>query len=83
VCESALVDALRRGELGGAVLDVFATEPLPPASPLWGLPRAIVTPHVAGLGERWPAVADLAVENLDRYASGRPPRNLVDLVAGY
>lgn len=47
--EAALAAALREGRLGGAALDVFAEEPLPPASPLIGCPNLILTPHVAGL----------------------------------
>ncbi len=48
VDEDALVVALETGRLGGAALDVFATEPLPADSPLWDAPRTILTPHAAG-----------------------------------
>ena len=48
VDEVALVEAVRRGEIGGAALDVFATEPLPADSALLTTPGIIVTPHVAG-----------------------------------
>ncbi len=48
VDEPALVDALRAGEIAGAALDVFETEPLPPDSPLWDFEDVIVTPHCAG-----------------------------------
>ncbi len=43
--EPAMIDTLREGRLGGAYLDVFATEPLPADSPLWDLPNVIVSPH--------------------------------------
>jgi (S)-sulfolactate dehydrogenase len=49
VDEVALADALRDGRLGGAALDVFATEPLLAGSPLAGCPNLILTPHVAGV----------------------------------
>lgn len=49
VDEAALAAALRAGRLGGAALDVFATEPLPGGSPLAGCPHLILTPHVAGV----------------------------------
>lgn len=47
--EAALVEAIRSERLGAAHLDVFEEEPLPPESPLRGLPRTILTPHVAGI----------------------------------
>lgn len=49
VDEVALADALKRGHLGGAAIDVFGTEPLPPAPHFEGCPNLILTPHVAGL----------------------------------
>lgn len=49
VDEPALADALRRGHLGGAAVDVFATEPLPPSPHFQGCPNLILTPHVAGV----------------------------------
>jgi len=84
VDESALLQALRSGHLGGAALDVFATEPLPEDHALWDAPNMIVTPHLAGVGlgyvER--AVAAL-VENVSRLERGLPPNALVDRALGY
>jgi phosphoglycerate dehydrogenase-like enzyme len=84
VSEPALVDALRQGQLAGAVLDVFTEEPLPADSPFWDLPNAIVTPHISGELSDWPvAVARLFADNLKRYLAAEPLRNLVDPQRGY
>lgn len=69
--ESALIDALQRGHLGGAFLDVFEQEPLPAASPLWALPGVMVTPHSAGQAAGNAArTAALFIENLGRWVRG-------------
>lgn len=83
--EAALADRLRRGTLRGAVLDVFDTEPLPAASPLWGLEHALVTPHVSGVSPRrfWDRQLALIVDNWRRHQAGQPMRNVVDQHAGY
>ena len=79
-----LVEALRSGHLGGAGLDVFEDEPLPASSPLWGMDRVIVTPHVAGDSPRYATRAlDLFADNLGRWRRGADLRNRVDLRAGY
>ena len=49
VDEAALAQALRRGDLAGAAIDVFETEPIPPDHPLIGLPNCLLTSHVAGV----------------------------------
>ena len=49
--ETAMVEALVRGQLGAAALDVFEDEPLPADSPLVGAPNLYLTPHIAGLTE--------------------------------
>jgi phosphoglycerate dehydrogenase-like enzyme len=84
--EDALLRALRTGTIAGAALDVFADEPLPPASPFWDLPNVIITPHLAGVAgteQFWSAAADLMAENLRRYAAGKPLINVIDLQRGY
>ena len=47
--EKALAAALTAGKLGGAILDVFETEPLPPESELWGMENVFITPHISGV----------------------------------
>jgi len=84
VDEAALVEALRAGTPAGAALDVFRHEPLDPASPLWSMPNVLLTPHVAGFREDyWEAAIDLFSENLRRFVSGQPLRNVVRKDAGY
>jgi phosphoglycerate dehydrogenase-like enzyme len=80
-----MVDAaLRGGQLAGAALDVFETEPLPVGSPLWALPGVIVSPHMSGDVVGWrDALVELFTDNLDRFRTGRPLRNVVDKTQGY
>ena len=74
-----LTAALESGQIGGAALDVYETEPLPADHPLWRCENAILTPHVAGHS---PAIAErhLAVllDNARRFVQGRPLQNVVD-----
>jgi phosphoglycerate dehydrogenase-like enzyme len=74
VDEAALVEALRDGQLRGAGLDVFATEPLQPGNPLLQLENVVLTPHVAGVttGTSRRRAAAVA-ENVRRTAAGLPP----------
>jgi len=79
VDEGALIDALEAGHLGGAYLDVFEEEPLPTASPLWSMPKVLVSPHSASTSDREnERIAELFCDNLARYRSGRPLRNVLD-----
>lgn len=78
VDEAALLDALDAGRPDFAVLDVVATEPLPPDSPLWDHPKVVVTPHSSSGGHgRFARGADLFADNLRRYRAGEPLRHEV------
>jgi len=80
----ALAEKLRRGELGGAVLDVYPAEPLPPSSPLWSTPNLIMSPHCAVDPGSYAAFAlDHFLDNLQRYVIGQPLANVVDRSLGY
>jgi phosphoglycerate dehydrogenase-like enzyme len=82
--EAALAQALADGRVAGAGLDVFQTEPLPEASPLWSAPNVIVTPHVSGLAPGlWERAVAMFARNLRAYLEGRPLENVVDKRAGY
>jgi phosphoglycerate dehydrogenase-like enzyme len=84
VDEPALIEALRRGRIGGAALDVFEHEPLASGSPLWALPNVFITPHTSGFRpDHWDAATDLFAENLRRFEDGRALLNVVDKDAGY
>ena len=84
VDEPAMIAALQSGQLGGAALDVFATEPLPADSPLWSLPNVLVSPHSASTSDRENAhLTDLFCDNLRRFLAGEPLRNVLDAHALY
>ena len=78
--QDALAELMQGGKLWGAALDVTEPEPLPADSPLWEVPRLLITPHVAG-GMRLEVTRKncigLALDNLRRYQTGEPLRNLV------
>jgi phosphoglycerate dehydrogenase-like enzyme len=79
-----LVEALNKGVIAGAGLDVTDPEPLPPEHPLWRAPNTIITPHVSsharlGLGPTFL----VGRENLRRYASGEKMLSVVDTSRGY
>jgi phosphoglycerate dehydrogenase-like enzyme len=84
VDEAALVRALQERTIAGAALDVTAEEPLPASSALWDLENCFLTPHTSAASEMlWTRQAELLVENLERWFSGRELRNLVELKRGY
>lgn len=79
VHEEALIRALQEGWIAGACLDVFTIEPLPESSPLWDLPNVIVTPHNSGPSPlNMGRAMAIFLDNLERFASGRKLRNLVE-----
>ncbi|HHX66082.1 MAG TPA: D-2-hydroxyacid dehydrogenase [Chloroflexi bacterium] len=83
--ESALIRALREGQIAAAALDVCAVEPLPPDNELWTLDNLLITPHIAG-GTQHEAryVLDIFYENLERFMQGSLPlRNQIDKARGF
>lgn len=82
--DGALLRALTEGWIAGAGLDAHGQEPLPPESPFWDLPNALITPHngatTAATRQRG---VDIFVENLRRYQAGEPLLNVIDKQTGY
>jgi len=77
-----LEQALTSGQLRGAVLDVFETEPLPVDDRLWQMPGVIITPHMASAASH-DCIARQVAENARRLANGESLNNLVDPTLGY
>lgn len=76
--EPDLIAALQSKKLGGAYLDVFASEPLDPASPLWDMENVIATPHSAGHSAgNEQRVLELFVKNLHLFAQGQVLKNQI------
>jgi glyoxylate/hydroxypyruvate reductase A len=80
--EADILSALDEGQLAGATLDVFSTEPLPADSPFWVHPKVTVTPHNASITNPRSAVRHV-VESIRRIRAGEPLRNVVDPAVGY
>ncbi|WP_068825611.1 D-2-hydroxyacid dehydrogenase [Pseudomonas sp. BMS12] len=80
--DADLVQALRAEQLAGAVIDVCREEPLPPGHPFWDAPRLLLTGHSSAPTEP-AAMAQLFVDNLQRYRAGQALRGSVDFARGY
>lgn len=82
--EEALIAALQAGKLAGAVLDVTATEPLPPNNPLWEMENVILTQHSAG-GQKAEDEGKISqfLSNVSLFVAGKPIQNKVELAQGY
>jgi len=84
VDESALLEALTQRHIGGATLDVFDTEPLPPGHPLWDAPNVTITAHMSADAVGWrETLAAQFVTNARRWLAGQPLLNVVDKKLGY
>ncbi|HLY19113.1 MAG TPA: D-2-hydroxyacid dehydrogenase [Bryobacteraceae bacterium] len=84
VDEAALMEALRERRIGGAALDVFEQEPLPPGHPFFALDNLLLSPHAADHTPDWKQRAmQLFLDNFERYRKGEPLQNLVDKGRGY
>lgn len=80
--EEDILAALEAGELHGATLDVFRTEPLPPDSPFWSHPRVTLTPHIAADSDPQ-VICEYVARQIAAYEAGGKLSNLVDRARGY
>jgi glyoxylate/hydroxypyruvate reductase len=80
--DAHILAALDEGTLAGATLDVFPTEPLPAASPLWMHPKVTVTPHNAAASDPRALVANV-LRQIDRVEAGQPLEHVIDRSVGY
>ena len=80
--EEDILAALDSGQLAGATLDVFLTEPLPTGSPFWTHPKVTLTPHIASVTQQVSAIEQV-VANIRRIQAGKSPLNTVDRELGY
>ncbi|MEM6616972.1 MAG: NAD(P)-dependent oxidoreductase, partial [Pseudomonadota bacterium] len=80
--EPDVLDALDRGVLSEAVLDVFVEEPLPAESPFWTNPKVVLTPHNAAISDPR-ALVEYVYRQIARYETGETLENVVDRTRGY
>ncbi len=82
--QTALAEALTKGRLKGAALDVFEREPLARDSPFWAMDNVILTPHCSSVYDGWDLKSlGMFCENLTRYRQGQPLDNIVSPARGY
>ncbi len=82
----ALCDALERGQISGAALDVTDPEPLPKDHRLWKIKNAVITPHISGgfsLQETHEQIIRISARNLEAFMNGKSLINVVDFSSGY
>jgi glyoxylate/hydroxypyruvate reductase A len=80
--DADILAALEEGSLAGATLDVFASEPLATASPLWRHPKVTITPHNAAASDPRALVANV-LRQIERFEAGLPLEHVVDRARGY
>lgn len=80
--EEDLISVLNSGQLSGALLDVFKTEPLPKNHPFWLHPKIQITPHIASI-TNVESAAVLVVENYQNHLNGLPLKHTLSLTKGY
>lgn len=86
VRQTDLIEALRSGHLGGAMLDVAEEEPMPPDCPLWDMENVLITPHISGSDldpQNTQKIFDIFRGNFIRYVQGQPLQNVVNRTQGY
>lgn len=80
--EEDLLEAIEKGYISGALLDVFVNEPLPKNHPFWESEKITITPHIASVTNP-DAAAPQILENYKRMKSSLPPKNIIDRIKGY
>ncbi len=82
--EQTLIDALHKGTIGGAVLDVTAAEPIPENHPLWDCPHTVLTQHTGGgSNTEYKGMVQTFLDNLKTFEKGMPLQHQVQLQRGY
>lgn len=80
--EEDLLQALDKGQLSGAALDVFQEEPLPQDHPFWGNDKILITPHTASTTDA-KSVSKKVLENYEHMKKGEPLEDVIDVKRGY